>query len=144
MTSRWYELAYHVCLFTAIGAAVVLGYNLKPTATWFTMEDEPQTTVACTSNSMGSTVSCMDKVYADDTHELREGSIYVFRSPYDENHSSTAIHRLVACTTIDDRIVRCSEPSVEKVLFKGDANLVADPLVNKSDVLYRVRMVEYR
>ena len=92
--------------------------------------------IACGSDSMGMDFGCNDKVYW--RHILNQGEIYepgeiyIFDTPY--YNDTTTIHRLVK---------DCREGCFG-LIFKGDNNLVADPVINESDVLYKVVMVEYR
>ena len=89
--------------------------------------------ISCNSYSMGWEYSCGGKAY------LREfngtvviGRVYVFKPKWKED--SLVIHRAVDCDTED-----CSV-----VVFKGDANKVADAPVLKEDILYEVVRVDYK
>lgn len=89
--------------------------------------------VACTSDSMGLTIDCEDRLYSQKVaknHIFKIGSIYIYR----ENENKSTVHRLVGCIDND-----CTQ-----LIFKGDNNRVADPIINRNDVLYEVVMVEYR
>ena len=87
--------------------------------------------VSCKSNSMGLTLDCNDKTYLsmvgeDDDIEL--GGIYTYR----EDENTSVIHRVVIC------LENCS-----RVVFKGDANKFGE-IVNRSQIKYKLEMVEYR
>jgi len=86
--------------------------------------------VACSSNSMGQVIDCDDLVYIEPVGKLKLGDIYVY---YNEDKNSNVTHRLVYCLDKD-----CNQ-----TIFKGDNNKVAE-LVNKSQILGRVKEVKYR
>lgn len=88
--------------------------------------------VACESDSMGTMLDCGDKLYLRNDvlspEQLIEGRIYSYKRGND-----SIIHRLVSC------LDNCT-----KLIFKGDNNKVADPIVNVSQLLGRLELVEYR
>jgi len=88
--------------------------------------------VNCSSNSMGLGIRCNDRVYSNKVNnddELFEGNIYAFKN----SDNNTVVHRLVKdCTN-----------GCYGYIFKGDNNLVADKVINKSDIKYKIISVKY-
>lgn len=85
--------------------------------------------VSCDSDSMSPALGCHDKLYLKKLkyyETVWPGKTYIFNTPYDDN--GTVVHRLMGC--VDKK---CTQ-----LIFKGDRNRVADPLINRSDVLYEV------
>jgi len=86
--------------------------------------------VACSSDSMGLTLRCRDKLLLELVKKndiLVDGKIYIFKSPYAEG---TTVHRLIA-------------NNETHALFKGDNNAIADPWVAREDIYYKVVGVTY-
>lgn len=89
------------------------------------------TNIACSSDSMGLLMNCGDRLYYKDlktNDELVDGEIYIFKSPY--VNGTTAVHRLIW-------------HNESHAIFKGDNNLVADPLIHRSDVLKIIVGIKY-
>lgn len=83
---------------------------------------------SCKTNSMGLTINCNDKLYLKKFKgDLRKGGIYIYR----KNESTTVVHRLIGCVDYE-----CNT-----TIFKGDNTLMGE-LVNKTQILYRVEMIE--
>jgi hypothetical protein len=88
--------------------------------------------VGCKSDSMGLSLDCNDRLYMRNlkkNHTFTVGDIYIY-----QDEDSVVVHRLVKC--LDD--------GCNKLIFKGDNNHVADPIINRSDVVSKVVQVEYR
>lgn len=87
--------------------------------------------VSCNSDSMGLVIGCKDRLLTQTIEvgdNLRNGSIYIFKSPYQEGELAT--HRLV-------------DFNETHALFKGDNNAIADPWIKREDILYKVLGVRY-
>ena len=118
----------HLCMGIMFTGFFLLGRlsNQIPNLSTVTMPYDEVRPVGCGSNSMGPNVFCGDQLLLKSVQEnqtLKNGAVYVFKNPY--NTSMNTVHRLVA---------ECNG----QYIFKGDANKLADPLINRSDVYYEV------
>ena len=88
--------------------------------------------VSCSSDSMGQVLDCGDLLYIStkiiSPEQMVIGDIYTFNQG-----NSSIVHRLIKCMD------NCT-----KLIFKGDNNRIADPIVSIEDVTGKVIMVKYR
>lgn len=83
--------------------------------------------VACTSNSMGPLMQCGSRLYLTKSFTMDPGGVYTFM-----RGNQSIAHRLIACLDTE-----CQE-----LLFKGDANSMADEVVSLKDVTAKVVFIE--
>jgi hypothetical protein len=101
----------------------------------YTQEIDGKTTVACGSDSMGLDFDCGDVLYyrnLKSNEELIEGKIYLYKHPFEENK------------TISHRLVKDCSDGCYGMIFKGDNNLISDPIVKREDVQKEILGVEYK
>lgn len=88
--------------------------------------------VGCETRSMYPTLGCDDRLMLQDfhykDHSVILGEIYIFVSPYTENR--TVVHRAIWMNDTH-------------VLFKGDNNDIADPMIAKEHIRSLVVGVKY-
>lgn len=92
-------------------------------------QDAIEINIGCKTNSMHPTLKCGDKLIlrnVSDKEKLIASEIYIYRY----NNTKTIIHRLIKCLK-------------DSCIFKGDNNLYADKIVNRSNVLYKLIGVRF-
>ena len=88
--------------------------------------------VSCDSQSMGLLISCKDTLLSrilEEDEKLIEGRIYKYRSP----SGYYKVHRLV----------KCLDENCSTLVFKGDNNFRADPIVSRHKVEQEVVQIRY-
>lgn len=125
------EISCIIVILCSYGAAFSLGYLMHPYFESIDYVQESTRGISCKSDSMGVFMGCSDHVELEDVDNLDIGQIYVFNSPY--NDSELVVHRLVQ---------DCSDGCFGYI-FKGDNNRYADPVINRSDILYRVKSLKF-
>lgn len=89
--------------------------------------------IKCSSHSMRPTFDCYDDIYTrkvSDDEILTIGKIYIYEI---EEEDKRNIHRLIGC----------ADEECTKLIFKGDNNLIADPIIDRSAVRDVVTKVIY-
>lgn len=87
--------------------------------------------MSCESNSMYPVLTCGDEIDLEHITEFYEGEIYYYENP--KNTSQKIAHRLV----------KDCRQGCYGLIFKGDVNTKADPIINESYVKYRISGVKY-
>ena len=129
---------YQMMVITTITILIVLSLKLDSTIQLEETEiaDLGITTARtkCNSNSMGLMMDCNDKLYIQKVkpnEQLKIGQVYIY--PHWKDNISV-IHRLVAC----------QNENCTKLIFKGDQNSRADPVINRSQITHILKKIEYR
>lgn len=123
------------CILIGFCLALLTPTGVVDTATGDFTRYDTITHVGCSSDSMGLSLNCNDRLYLLEDledHDYTVGSIFVFKSPY--NEGGRTVHRLIMCL----------DPDCNEMIFKGDNSRVADPIINKEDVIGKVVMKKYR
>lgn len=123
-----YNNAHYLLLVAAILFSTLMNFHtVQEVDSPYTLE----TTIGCGSDSMGVEYNCGQKIVGEEIKpgdKLYPGMVYV----YQKNETLTVIHRLVLCLDEDCNMT----------VFKGDNNRVADPVVSRDKILYRVTSKE--